>query len=168
MLLVFSTPSVGTLCVYSCWGRFLRVRLLDQDGLSFGHPCWNVCFCQASIHLDIQSVVDGSNFFKLESTYAIMAWSLPVWYFLECFSEWIDVHFRLRSLFESSLCYLSIRLFYYDLSVLILFSKIVLLSLYPVVGLSSRIHPLLAGKIFCCCLEMSCFFCIVDPDSISF
>ena len=60
-------------------------------------------------------------------------------------------------------CYLFNRPFYYVLSVPIFYSKIILLPLHPVVGLSSCILNLLVGRIFFSYFGISCFICIVWP-----
>ena len=39
------------------------------------------------------------NFYKPVSIYVIMSQCFPIWYCFECFSEWVDVYFRLRSFF---------------------------------------------------------------------
>ena len=58
-------------------------------------------------------------------------------------------------------CCLSFRLFYNDFYVPIFCSKIVLLPSRSVVGISSHLFPLLAGRIFFCCFGMFYFVCIV-------
>ena len=60
-------------------------------------------------------------------------------------------------------CYLSIQPFSYIFSICIFYSKIVLLSLHLVVGMSSCILHLLVGRIFFQHFGMSCFVCISWP-----
>ena len=61
-------------------------------------------------------------------------------------------------------CYLSIRFFYYVLSVSIFYSKIVLFPLHPVVDLSTDF----IGRIFFVILEELVLFALLDPLLESF
>ena len=89
-----------------------------------------------------------------------MAWCFPIWYFSECCPEWIQVYFRVLVILF--LHYLFIWPFCFVLSVLIFYSKIVLLPLHPVFSMPSWIVRQL-GRIFLRCLGMSCFVFIVSP-----
>ena len=85
---VFSTSMIGTLWVNNCSGGSFLGIFLDQGGFSFGHPFGYVCFLQASVHFDSNSVMDGSELFKSESMSAIKAGNFLVWYFL--LSLWLN------------------------------------------------------------------------------
>ena len=91
---VFSTPSVGKLWVRICWGRFLLFgSFCIRVVFYFDHWFQCACFFPASFHFDSQSVVDGSEYFKPESSF--MARRFPICCFFECCSEWILVYFRI-------------------------------------------------------------------------
>ena len=116
------------------------------------------------MHFDNKSVVDGSEFFKLASMYALMARCFPIWHF---FGVALSELRRIFALGPSSSPYiitifpscLSIRLFSYDPCVPIFYSQIVLLPLHLVVVMSSYILLLLVLKIFFRCFK-NAMFCL--------
>ena len=104
--------------------------------------------------------MDGSEFFKPISMYAIMAWR-----FLSVAQSELRYIFGFGVSSSPSLfpCCLSIRLFCYVPFVPMFCSKIVLFPYHPVVGMCWFIHPQFPGRIFFVffCGGMSCFVCIV-------
>ena len=90
--------------------------------------------------------------------YAIMAWSFPVWYFSECYSDQFQI---LDSLF---LYYLSIRSFCYILFIPIFYSQIVLFPLHLVVGISPNLLVEFSFVISECLI----LFLLLDPVSVTF
>ena len=103
--------------------------------------------------------------FKPKSQYAISGRGCPVWYFLKCRLEWVEVYFHLRAFFEYlQPCFLVVYPFGFFV---VIFSfphiapKIILLRSHPVAGMALPILPLLVGRIFFRCLAKSCFGCIV-------
>ena len=100
-----------------------------------------------------------------------MAWCFPIRYFLCVVLSDLQVYFYSGP--SSSPCNffrfnVSIRNFYYVISVPIFYSKIVLLPLHPVVGMSSCILLLLFGGIFFRCFGKFCFVCIGIPCLVIF
>ena len=133
MPLVFSTPSVGTLCVCSCWVPFLfgcfwiRVVFLF-DIHSFKQPVchgWMWIF-KTNIHV----YRHGLAFSNL-----VLFWVL-LWMNQWVFSPSVFLQV-LQTLFQWAL---SIRLFCYVLFVPIFCSKIVLFPCHPVGGICWNIH----------------------------
>ena len=106
--------------------------------------------------------MDGRKILKLGSNYAIMTWRFPIWYFIECCTERVQVYVCLKTLFEFlSLFphYLSIQLFCNVLSVpyftLFHFLCIRLLICFR----AFSIEVLVEFSFFL----ISCFACIIWP-----
>ena len=93
-----------------------------------------------------------------------MGWRFPIYYFFKCCSEWIEIYFRV-SPFSSPSNSFSMLFIHSAFLICSLRSYILLrnsfASLSLVVGISSCILPLLAGRIFFRCFGLSCFVCIV-------
>ena len=160
MLLVFSTSSVGTLWMYSCWKRFL-----------FGFFWWGISIIHlgtfvSSRHLFILianlSLID-ENFFK--TIIQIYHYGL---FLFSCF--WVCLRmnqgvFSLSGLFWVLLT-LFPCLFIYSVFLLCSFrSNILLQNYFASFAFSCRyvtcIPHLLAGRIFFRYFEISCFVCIL-------
>ena len=96
-----------------------------------------------------------------------MVWCFPIRYFFSVLLWAIPgvfpLHFHRRVLVILFLCYLSIWLFNYFLSVPIFYSKIVLLPLHPIVGMSTWILNFLVSRIFFRYFGMSNFVYIARP-----
>ena len=106
------------------------VSFFDEGSFSFRHSVGYVCLLQASIHFDSQSVMYGSEFLKLVSMYAIVAWYFPIWNFFSvslCELRYIFAFGPSSSPSNSkriSTYCLSIRLFCYVFFIAIFSSKI--------------------------------------------
>ena len=97
--------------------------------------------------------------------YTSMSLSLSIQHFLEFCSEQFQWYHRLRALFDSFQFSFHIICPFSLFSVPISYSKIVLLSLHPVVGLSKYILHQLVDRIFFWHFGISFFVCIVCPCS---
>ena len=130
-----------------------------------GLPGSGCSFLLSSIQVCLLLLSISTPYPSWREVYAIIAWNFLIWYYFECCCKWIDAHSCLRAFFES------LQLFFHVvypfgfsimiLSVPIFCSKIVLISLLLVVGMSSHILSLLAGRVFSHCFGMSCFVSFV-------
>ena len=83
--LVFSSPYLGRLWVYSFWGRFiLRRSFRINVDFPLAIPSGASASCR-HVHFECKSVLDGGEFFEPES----MAWLFLIWYLFVLF--WINL-----------------------------------------------------------------------------
>ena len=97
--------------------------------------------------------------------YAIMVWCFRIWYFFVCCSEWIEVYFRCRNIFESF--YFIMLFVHLDFLLCSLRSHILLQNCFVHSCLTRLLLCLrafsaqLAGRIFFRCFVMPSFVHIV-------
>ena len=142
------------------WGGSFLGVFLDEGILSFGHLFRDVFF-SASIYLGSSSVMDGSEFFKPEYMYAIMAGSFPI-----CFSF---VFFFFTVALSDSRCIFAFGPSsspWNSFSMLVIYSAFLLLNIFPYFAqklfcFSLQIFLPTCWQNFFRCFGMSCFVCIV-------
>ena len=158
MSLVFSSSQVGPLSVNNSLGQFL-----------FGGLSETGCFFLLVIY-SCKSASSKHIFILIARVRWMEMPFMPSWPRVFKFgtfssvtqSEWSSIVAFGPSVLSTLLqCCLPIRFFCYILYIPIFYSKIVLLPSYSVVGISSYLFPLLAGRIFFRCFGMFCFACIV-------
>ena len=134
---------------------------VDQNGLSFLSSIPVYRFLEASIYFDSQSVVDGSEFFKPVSMYAVMA-GPDIFQFGTFFnvalSEPMSIFVFVSS---SSLCNSFPMSLIHSVFLLCCLRSHILLQIlfcFLVVGVCSCILPLLTGRIFFVVFKCPVFF----------
>ena len=121
-----------------------------------------VCLFQASVHFDCQPHVDVNGFLEPVFMNFLIAWRFPILYFFcvaLCESRCIFALGLSLSSWNSFFI-----LFIHSVLMFCLLPSYILLVFFPshpVIGMTSLIPPLLAGRIFFRCFGMSCFVCLV-------